>query len=67
MTMDFNNAASVKQLTISLLKQDFGLRVELPNDRLCPPVPNRHDFFLNGCRDEVLMMLGLIIFCGCRI
>lgn len=27
-----------RQLTISLLKQDFGLDVKLPEDRLCPPV-----------------------------
>lgn len=27
-----------RQLTTSLLLKDFGLRVELPEDRLCPPV-----------------------------
>lgn len=26
------------QLTKTLLKLDFGLNVELPDDRLCPPV-----------------------------
>ena len=27
-----------RQLTKSLLKRDFGLQIELPDDRLCPPV-----------------------------
>ena len=27
-----------RQLTKSLLKRDFGLNVELPDNRLCPPV-----------------------------
>jgi hypothetical protein len=31
-------ANDCRQLTISLLEHDFGLKVELPNDRLCPPV-----------------------------
>lgn len=26
------------QLTKTLLKLDFGLQLELPDDRLCPPV-----------------------------
>jgi 23S rRNA (adenine1618-N6)-methyltransferase len=32
---------SHRQLTKSLLKRDFALELKLPNDRLCPPVPNR--------------------------
>jgi 23S rRNA (adenine1618-N6)-methyltransferase len=36
--LDFTDPASVMQLTKTLLKQDFGLQVDLPNDRLCPPV-----------------------------
>lgn len=27
-----------RQLTKSLLKRDFGIAIELPDDRLCPPV-----------------------------
>ncbi|KFL61329.1 uncharacterized protein TERG_12049 [Trichophyton rubrum CBS 118892] len=39
--LDFSNPDAVRQLTVSLLRRDFGLDVELPDDRLCPPVPNR--------------------------
>ncbi|KID76510.1 DUF890 domain-containing protein, partial [Metarhizium brunneum ARSEF 3297] len=34
------------QLTKTLLKLDFGIKLELPDDRLCPPVPNRHSYIL---------------------
>ncbi|KAI1799673.1 hypothetical protein F4811DRAFT_565361 [Daldinia bambusicola] len=44
--IDFNNPKSVMQLTKTLLKRDFGLAVDLPLDRLCPPVPNRHNYIL---------------------
>ncbi|KJZ79504.1 hypothetical protein HIM_00973 [Hirsutella minnesotensis 3608] len=44
--LDFSDPASVVQLTKTLLKLDFGLQVELPHDRLCPPVPNRHNYIL---------------------
>ncbi|KAK3352875.1 hypothetical protein B0T25DRAFT_478684 [Lasiosphaeria hispida] len=44
--LDFNDPAAVMQLTKTLLKVDFGLKLELPDDRLCPPVPNRHNYIL---------------------
>ncbi|KAI1205777.1 uncharacterized protein F4807DRAFT_453750 [Annulohypoxylon truncatum] len=44
--LDFANPKSVMQLTKTLLKLDFGLLVDLPTDRLCPPVPNRHNYIL---------------------
>ncbi|KAI1373304.1 hypothetical protein F4677DRAFT_456118 [Hypoxylon crocopeplum] len=44
--LDFADPRSVMQLTKTLLKLDFGLLVDLPTDRLCPPVPNRHNYIL---------------------
>ncbi|PHH49606.1 putative methyltransferase-like protein C27D7.08c [Ceratocystis fimbriata CBS 114723] len=37
---------AVMQLTTTLLSLDFGLRVELPQSRLCPMVHNRHNYIL---------------------
>ncbi|KAM5354242.1 hypothetical protein ACJ41O_000892 [Fusarium nematophilum] len=42
----FNDPECVMQLTKTLLKLDFGLKIELPHDRLCPPVTNRHNYLL---------------------
>ncbi|OHF03032.1 hypothetical protein CORC01_01790 [Colletotrichum orchidophilum] len=46
--LDFNDPSAVMQLTKTLLKADFGLSIDLPDDRLCPPekVPNRHNYIL---------------------
>ncbi|KAI9641705.1 hypothetical protein NHQ30_009561 [Ciborinia camelliae] len=44
--LDFSDPKSVQQLTKSLLKRDFGLKLTLPDDRLCPPVPNRLNYIL---------------------
>ncbi|KAI3320167.1 hypothetical protein HD806DRAFT_248942 [Xylariaceae sp. AK1471] len=44
--LDFTDPAAVMQLTRTLLKEDFGLQINLPPDRLCPPVPNRHNYIL---------------------
>ncbi|KAI0967253.1 hypothetical protein F4678DRAFT_256395 [Xylaria arbuscula] len=44
--LDFTDPAAVMQLTRTLLKEDFGLQIRLPPDRLCPPVPNRHNYIL---------------------
>jgi 23S rRNA (adenine1618-N6)-methyltransferase len=38
--LDFTDPVSVMQLTKTLLNMDFGLQIELPEDRLCPPVSN---------------------------
>ncbi|KAG6000925.1 hypothetical protein E4U21_004876 [Claviceps maximensis] len=44
--LDFRDPASVMQLTKTLLRLDFGIKIDLPDDRLCPPVPNRHNYIL---------------------
>ncbi|AEO67248.1 uncharacterized protein THITE_2116145 [Thermothielavioides terrestris NRRL 8126] len=44
--LDFSDPAATMQLTKTLLQIDFGLKLELPHDRLCPPVPNRHNYIL---------------------
>ncbi|RDA89875.1 hypothetical protein CP533_6651, partial [Ophiocordyceps camponoti-saundersi (nom. inval.)] len=44
--LDFGDPASVMQLSKTLLKLDFGLELLLPEDRLCPPIPNRHSYIL---------------------
>ncbi|OMP82170.1 putative methyltransferase-like protein [Diplodia seriata] len=36
--VDFHDPRAVRQLTASLLRRDFDLTVDLPPDRLCPPV-----------------------------
>ncbi|KIY62376.1 hypothetical protein CYLTODRAFT_438918 [Cylindrobasidium torrendii FP15055 ss-10] len=44
--IDFKNDASLRCLTQALLHRDFKLSLELPDDRLCPPVPNRLNYVL---------------------
>lgn len=44
--LDFADPQAVMQLTKTLLRLDFSLRIELPLDRLCPPIPNRHNYIL---------------------
>ncbi|KAI9849376.1 MAG: hypothetical protein M1838_000181 [Thelocarpon superellum] len=44
--VNFNDPAAVQSLTKALLKRDFDLELALPEDRLCPPVPNRLNYIL---------------------
>ncbi|TQV90647.1 S-adenosyl-L-methionine dependent methyltransferase, predicted [Cordyceps javanica] len=44
--LDFKDPKAVMQLSKTLLRHDFGLSLDLPNDRLCPPIPNRHNYIL---------------------
>lgn len=76
--LDFTDPDAVRQLTVSLLKRDFGLDVNIPETRLCPPVPNRLNYVLwlqdlldttgAGCRDVYepeRSVTGLDIGTGC--
>jgi 23S rRNA A1618 N6-methylase RlmF len=36
--VDFSDPKSMMQLTKALLKVDFNLEIDLPDNRLCPPV-----------------------------
>ncbi|OAA63804.1 hypothetical protein ISF_04513 [Cordyceps fumosorosea ARSEF 2679] len=44
--LDFKDPRAVMQLSKTLLKHDFGLSLDLPDNRLCPPIPNRHTYIL---------------------
>ena len=41
---DWKNPEAVKQLTKILLLKDFGLKISIPDDHLCPPLPNRLNY-----------------------
>ncbi|KAH9176089.1 S-adenosyl-L-methionine dependent methyltransferase [Lactarius sanguifluus] len=40
-TIDFHDETAQRRLTQALLFRDFDIQLEIPDDRLCPPVPNR--------------------------
>jgi 23S rRNA (adenine1618-N6)-methyltransferase len=42
--LDFQDPETLQALTRATLKADFGLEVDLPDNRLCPPVPNRWNY-----------------------
>ena len=42
--LDFQDPETLKALTAAILSADFGLKIDLPDNRLCPPVPNRWNY-----------------------
>ncbi|CAO2653693.1 Nn.00g031040.m01.CDS01 [Neocucurbitaria sp. VM-36] len=52
--LDFQDPETVKALSKAILKLDFDLQLEVPDDRLCPPVPNRWNYvaWLQGLIDS---------------
>lgn len=43
---DYNDCNALRELTKTLLKKDFGLEVDIPEDRLIPTVPQRLNYIL---------------------
>lgn len=42
--LDFQDPATVQSLSKAILRADFGLQLDVPDDRLCPPIPNRWNY-----------------------
>ncbi|KAJ6478716.1 S-adenosyl-L-methionine dependent methyltransferase [Mycena vitilis] len=45
-SIDFKNEVSQRRLTEALLHRDFDISLNMPMNRLCPPVPNRLNYVL---------------------
>lgn len=52
--LDFQDPETVRALSKAILKTDFNLQLEIPDDRLCPPIPNRWNYiaWLHGLLDS---------------
>ncbi|KAJ4334387.1 hypothetical protein N0V87_006931 [Didymella glomerata] len=52
--LDFQDPATLQSLSKAILKVDFGLELSIPDDRLCPPIPNRWNYvsWIQGLLDS---------------
>ena len=52
--LNFQDPAALQSLSKAILKVDFGLELSLPDDRLCPPIPNRWNYisWIQGLLDS---------------
>lgn len=52
--LDFQDPSTIKTLSKAILRTDFGLQLEVPDDRLCPPIPNRWNYvsWIHGLIDS---------------
>ncbi len=60
-TINFKDPKALRELTISLLHHDFGLKVELPLDRLIPTVTLRLNYI--HWIEDLLQMLPQADLC----
>ena len=53
-SLDFQNPETTQAITQAILKVHFGLHLQVPDDRLCPPVPNRWNYvsWIHGLLDS---------------
>ena len=42
--LDFQDPETIKALSKAILRVDFGLELDVPDDRLCPPISNRWNY-----------------------
>lgn len=42
--LDFQDPDTTRKLSKAILTTEFGLELDVPNDRLCPPIPNRWNY-----------------------
>jgi 23S rRNA (adenine1618-N6)-methyltransferase len=42
--LDFQDPETTKVLSKAILRTQFGLELDVPGDRLCPPIPNRWNY-----------------------
>uniref|UniRef100_A0A8H7XML2 U6 small nuclear RNA (adenine-(43)-N(6))-methyltransferase n=1 Tax=Psilocybe cubensis TaxID=181762 RepID=A0A8H7XML2_PSICU len=45
-TIDFKDETAQRRLTEAIMQRDFGVTLDIPSTRLCPPVPNRLNYAL---------------------